>query len=259
MPIYQGNTKSGKLEFQNRIIKEGYYGSTLVYQKKPKEPVIIRPKEGAGTVYWTVPSGVRSVDIFLVGGGGSGGGAYDGTNANDGISGRPTGGGGGGGYCNTWIGVPVTPGQRITIVIGGGGIGVTPNAHGRDGGYTQFMNANYRVEGGSGGQSQLRGLSIVSGGSGGSGGGSGVGIIGGYNAGSGGIDGGNGTGQNPGIGIGNTTRDFGESTGSLNASGGNYRTTNTYGDGGNGSGAGYFSGRSSQNGNAGTCLIRYWV
>lgn len=64
-----------------------------------------------------VPSGVKSVDVFLVGGGGGG---------NYGCS-SPTGtfysgSGGGGGYTKTVKGVSVTPGSNYTIIVGSGGV-----------------------------------------------------------------------------------------------------------------------------------------
>lgn len=66
---------------------------------------------------WTVPAGVRVVDVCCVGGGSGGGGK--------GGSGRiyAGGGGGAGGYVNNWYGIGVTPGQNIGITVGAGGTG----------------------------------------------------------------------------------------------------------------------------------------
>lgn len=68
----------------------------------------------ANTV-WTVPYGIRTIDIFGVGGGGAGGDYTPGVSFTGGC------GGGGGGYTyNVW-GQSVTEGQKITITIGAGG------------------------------------------------------------------------------------------------------------------------------------------
>lgn len=107
-----------------------------------------------GTYTWIVPEGCEEVDVFLVGAGGGCGftdqwGSW---------------GGGGGGYTKTfrghdyqapssgtWVGtydegrdgnaISVTPGQQIQVIVGSG-------VSGSNGGYSQFMNSNYRAEGG---------------------------------------------------------------------------------------------------------------
>lgn len=60
-----------------------------------------------GSCEWAVPEGVTSVWVLVVGGGGGGGV-------------RKGGGGGGGGVVEEEL-VAVTPGQRITVAVGGGG------------------------------------------------------------------------------------------------------------------------------------------
>lgn len=170
----------------------------------------------AGNYTWTVPPGCTEVDVFLVG---AGGGASW-------ISSGST-GGGGGGYTKTykgkeyvkpssgtWLGtysdgrdgdaISVTPGQRINIIVGAG-------VKGKEGGYSQFLNSNYRANGG------LNSNTWGTGGPGGSGGGG----YSGYDYGTGGSDGSDGKiGGSPGKGQGHTTRDFGESSGGRNAAGG---------------------------------------
>lgn len=59
---------------------------------------------------WTVPAGCKSVDAFVVGGGGNGG---------SGDSGSIRSYGGTGGECKTYTGIDVTPGEVISIVVGG--------------------------------------------------------------------------------------------------------------------------------------------
>ena len=74
---------------------------------------------------WTVPAGVRSIDICCVGGGGGGSGAYVWRTGSDHsyTSDCTSGGGGAGGYVVTKTGVAVTPGQQHAVVIGSGGTG----------------------------------------------------------------------------------------------------------------------------------------
>lgn len=77
---------------------------------------------------WTCPAGVRSIDAWLVGGGGAGG---------------ANGKGGGGGYCHMVRDIPVVPGQSYDIIIGAGG------EDGLDGGSTSAF--GYEVDGGESG------------------------------------------------------------------------------------------------------------
>lgn len=209
--------------------------------------------------------------MFLVGGGG--GASHDST------WGTP--GGGGGGYTKTYKkdtsgwrdgnAITVTPGQTIEIIVGAG-------VRGANGGYSQFMNSNYRANGGH--------LSEHHGdGCGGSGG---VGTDRSYYS----IGGTDGTGSGGSSGQGHTTRDFGEPNGKRNAAGG----ASTYnrlggeesrpgisdytegsgegsnessslasgwsaglGGGGYGGGAGGNASGKSTKGGDGTVLIRYWA
>lgn len=174
----------------------------------------------AGTYTWTVPEGVTSVDVFLVGAGGG----------SNWISNMGATGGGGGGYTKTFRGtgyvapssgtwegtategrdgnaISVTPGESIQVIVGGG-------VAGENGGYSQFKNSSYRAEGGYASTSWYQG---ANGGSGGSSGrtSSSQGIS------RGGSDGSDATGgKYQAKGQGHTTRDFGESTGLRNAGGG---------------------------------------
>lgn len=169
---------------------------------------------------FTVPSNVRSVTAFLVGGGGGGGGggAYP----------YPSGGGGGGaGYAVTQT-VSVTPGQQITVIIGGGGNGA-PGRYknvgysGSAGGTTYF--GSISAAGGNGGSG---GGTSYTGGNGGSGGGGGGDYMlrGGPDAGgAGGANGNKGSGSSAnintgGYGQGTTTFAFGEAFNALYAGGG---------------------------------------
>lgn len=65
-----------------------------------------------GSASWTVPTAVRSITVFLVGGGG---GTY-----NSGVKGNRCAGGAGGGYTTTTT-ISVAPGQTLAVNVGGGG------------------------------------------------------------------------------------------------------------------------------------------
>lgn len=220
----------------------------------------------AGNYTWTVPPGCTEVDVFLVGAGGSG---------------ASSGAGGGGGYTKTYKkdqtgwrdggAISVTPGQSIPIIVGAGAL-----LYKKDGGYSQFLNSNYRANGGRGaGNGQTDVWSDYKGGNGGSGGAP----DGPYANGSAGSDGNSGVDNTEapekmkaGLGQGHTTRDFGEPTGKRNAGGGDAGRC-IYGQGvsdyDEGSGASYSrskggggyggGGAHKSKGGDGTVLIRYWA
>ena len=147
----------------------------------------------SGSGSWTVPSGVKSVKVTMIGAGGGGGGSdkLGSKNVNEG-------GGGGGGACTQFT-MNVTPGQSISYSIGSGGLGgngakatgsSVAGINGRDGDKTTF--GSYYVNGGKGG---IRGYTTVNGGvdgdggAGGSGGSSPSTIFSGGAGGAGGKDG----------------------------------------------------------------------
>ena len=156
---------------------------------------------------WTVPAGIRLVDVCCVGGGSGGAGRGN-------LGSYVPGGGGAGGYVNNWYGIGVAPGQQIAITIGAGGTrggwsgSSTKAPVGGAGGATAF--GAYSA---GGGQSPGDCRTGASGGSGGGGGGPN----------NGGSDGGNGSTDKPGSyfeagkGQGASTRAFG---GTLYAGGG---------------------------------------
>jgi hypothetical protein len=94
----------------------------------------------AGSHSWTVPAGVTSVSIQVIGAGGGGGG---GTGSQGGH------GGGGGGYINAQN-IPFTAGQTFTMSVGTRGNGGAVNSPGSDGGDTIFNGTAYRATGGKG-------------------------------------------------------------------------------------------------------------
>ncbi len=238
---------------------------------------------------WTIPAGYKSIDIFLVGGGGAGG---------NWVTWGHTPGGPGSGYTKTFkkdsIGVKqgnqvsVVPGQSIEIIVGKGGEGLY-YGYPDTGGYSQFMNSNYRANGGNpSGNGLLNGENSTggpyTGGNGGSGGS--VDQLGDeFYAGSDGSDApgitdDNGVYHQPGTkygggkGQGYTTRDFGEPTGKRNAGGGGADRNRDNGNGGEsdydeGCGTGQGTRKSGGYGGGGcgsygtggdgTVLIRYYA
>ena len=110
---------------------------------------------------WTVPPGVTSLGVLVVGGGGGGGGAamaYTG------------GSGGSGGQVIENNSYAVTPGQTIQVTVGGGGNG----GHGENVNWNN-MSWNTRTDGNAGGASAFGSISAQGGAGGGSGGAGGTG------------------------------------------------------------------------------------
>lgn len=204
-----------------RKIKKIYIGvnnvARLCYTSVQPGQVIFTSSQN-----WTVPDGVYTVQVFLVGGGGSAG-------ANQ--------RGGCGGYTKTQT-VSVTPGQVIPVAIGAGATEYdTPGGSSSFG--SVFIAGGDYYNGGSGGGAPYIGTAYPIGGTGGSNGSNGGGPI-------------SANGEeypgaiNIGLGQGTTTKTFGESTGTLYAGGGgglgssydgdSSSYTNGYGRGGAGGG-----------------------
>ena len=72
-----------------------------------------------GTNDFVVPVGVTEISVTATGGGGGGGGGGYGTGGETGGSG----GGGGSGFTTTVSNIAVTPGERLTVIVGQGGAG----------------------------------------------------------------------------------------------------------------------------------------
>lgn len=181
----------------------------------------------SGTIVFLEP---KVIDVFMVGGGGSGW-----TQIASDFNGY---GGGGGGYTRTVKRLNVQANAQIPVTIGAGGIYSTASGSGKgsDGGYSGFNTLT--VSGGEHGNGYI-------GGAGGSGGGAGVASNSDFGA--GGSDGSNGEAgdtstKRGGTGQDFTTREFGEATGKLYAGGGGggqgiYGSYGTAGAGGEGGGA----------------------
>ena len=224
---------------------------------------------------FTVPRGVKKIDVFCVGGGGG----FE--TLSSGTSGSGARGGGGGGFTTTVLGASVTPGQQLSVVVGSfasaSSVGEICSANG---GTTSGIIEN------------ASGSLTVTAGNGGSGGGASVyynddGVyLADLTPGNGGSDGGDGglftftSGYvadltDLGKGQGTTTRYFGETNGTLYAGGGggiaaylgfweikNYKI----GSGGAGGGGNALSpgatntgggGGAYRTGGSGICIIRW--
>jgi len=125
--------------------------------------------KNVGTVNWTVPNGVTSIQVLTVGGGGGGGG---GSRVNvDGY--RGSGGGGEGGEAKYAASYSVTGGASAAVIVGNGGTsGAANNASGGfgsiggNGGASSFNGANSSA-GGVGGGAMTAENQLNSGGDGG--------------------------------------------------------------------------------------------
>ena len=199
-----------------------------------------------------IPTSIKSVDLFVVGGGGSGGTSnYHSTSETNFVS---TAGGGAGGHTASVFNKNLS-GKKLKCLIGAGGAAST-NDSGNKGGSTSVSVGNEVIceaEGGEGGQ-------VIQAGSGGSGGGrfeytssSTTDVVGG----NGGTDGSDGdlAYDTFGRGQGTTTRAFGEPTGELYAGGGGgailrLMTSSSYNaKGGNGGAGGGGKGGAVRGGN----------
>lgn len=198
--------------------------------------------EFTASVVTYVANFIKKIDIFAVGGGGSGGAAMDWVYSEPVI--YLEAGGGGGGYTKTMFNVIVPEdNKKLEISVGAGGQGVRLNQRtgqgGRSGGDTSvncFGTKDLIAPGGGGGEGNYRSGSPANGGAGGSGGGAAVdGLDTGANkiypgtASEGGSNGASGndvynshsglTGKG-GAGQGNTTKAFGEANKKLYSGGG---------------------------------------
>ena len=178
----------------------------------------------SGTLTFTALNGAENgIDVFLVGGGGSG---ANGCEQSDGTY-RDT-YGGGGGYTKTVRGVRISTNTDYAITVGAGGASASYiSQSGHNGGSTSAFGTT--ANGGDGAVGFTGSLPTGHGGNGGSGGG-------GAGGGSGGSNGADGSGENHGTGQKTTTREFGEAGGNLYSGGGGGAVNGAGGAGGGGSG-----------------------
>ena len=124
---FSGNSAAATVTAANLAV--GTYSDTLTLSTNSIDaptlavPIIIsvvKPNgrqvfESGGTYTWTVPDHVRRIDVFAVGAGGAGGPGLTGV-----LEGGSGGGGGSGAYQKSTE-LTVTPGEVLTITVGGGG------------------------------------------------------------------------------------------------------------------------------------------
>ena len=124
---FSGNSTTVTVTAANLAV--GTYNDTLTFVTDSREtpvlsvPIIVtvsRPNgrqvfDAGGTYTWTVPNHVHQIDLLAVGSGGGGGPGI--TNVLEGGSG----GGGGSGAFQQSTNVTVTPGEVLSITVGGGG------------------------------------------------------------------------------------------------------------------------------------------
>ena len=191
----------------------------------------------SGTFTWTCPDNVYDVCVVCVGGGG--GSTQDEQGA---------GGGAGLGWAN---GIPVTPGETYSVVVGAKGAPTSPGNYAGNGGTSYFIDTNTVYGGGGGGTGRDRNGSANRPGYGGQGGGFG---------GTGGTQQGGGYGGNGGDGNRSGLNDTGSSCGGGGAGGysgnGGYggHHTSSWGTGSSGQGgggAGGYAGSSESYGGGG--------
>lgn len=200
---------------------------------------------------FSVPTSVRTIDIFCVGGGASG--EYRSS------SGSKQGDGGGSGYTTTVKSYSVTPGSTFAVTIGAGAGASTAGTTTRNGSATSFGSV-CTANGGTWGNNGV----YQADGNGGSGGGVGMMSSGdtwdGFGGTLGGTNGSNGVNSSGSIagakGQGTTTRAFGESSNTLYASGGSGYGATDIGGGAN-SGNGGYGYRGYSAGYSGICIVRW--
>lgn len=124
-----GTVQYATVEYADEPIEEGTPVNRALLMPMQRKQEIAR-YTNSGT--WTVPTGITSVDVYVVGGGGGG-----------------CTSGGGGGYCKLYRDVVVTPGEQVAIQIGAGGAAGNPAGNG---GQSYFKNLSYAANGGLGGR-----------------------------------------------------------------------------------------------------------
>jgi len=119
-----------------QLVYSGTYYQLLTVANAPTGVVVF----ASGTTTWTVPAGVYRVKVRVWGGGGGGAGSNS--------AAYGSGGGGGGGYAEKRV--AVTPGQAITVTVGGQGPAGNYVSSGGAGGTSSF-GAYVSATGGAGG------------------------------------------------------------------------------------------------------------
>ena len=204
----------------------------------PSSGDVVATIETVGSCEWTVPAGITSISISVIGGGGGGGGGYRGTGSTYTTVYLGGGGGGGGQFQReTYV---VTPGATYTMTVGPAGTAGVAATSGSAAG-----------DGGEGGPTSVTGLPTALTVVGGKGGGGGS-LANGNRGGNGGESmrtgglGGGGLGAVAGLGIGSSVGTGGGGGGATYWSAGTAAPTGTgLGGGGNGANGSEFRPSSS--------------
>ena len=181
---------------------------------------------------WEVPEGVYFIDVFLIGGGGSAmiGTRHFATGPNVFATTYFWGSCGGGGYTAFRQGIPVSPGEKLTITIGAGGAAATVvsssagTSGGNPGGATTIKRGNTVLATSAGGKGGINSTAACTGGG-----------FGG-NVGASPSTAGQDSATAPGYAAYEVSRCYNPRNGKYYANGGNIakaRSTGGYGDGGN--------------------------
>lgn len=188
---------------------------STAYKEATGTPTAHGRKAFTASGTWTVPAGVRSINVHCTGGGGSGHYDDDKTCA---------GGGGGGGYTSYQKNIAVEPGDVVTFIVGAGGTVHNPTSEqGQTGGDTTVSIDNTAKTSitANGGRTVASGNVIpLGGGKGGSGGGRGADVDGIEQYWGAATAGASDGGSSSGSGQGTTTREFGDKSGTLYSGGG---------------------------------------
>ncbi len=168
--IWSSNNDADNTVYFRHVVNVGPVDTIIpTYTTRADGKTVATFTSGSGT--WTVPQGVTSMEVLVVGGGGGGAG-YN----------KNWGGGGAGGFIQS-LGHAVTPGSPMTVSIGTGGMGGSPTAdNATDGSQSRFGQfiaygglAGRATGGDSGGSSADGGATVTPGYVGGITGGSGAG------------------------------------------------------------------------------------
>ena len=220
--------------FRAFVVSGSLYNSNASQQASSSTKVAAGQHVFTSSQVWTVPAGIRTIDVFCVGGGGSGGSYPDGKKGATQTGGIYNGAGGCSGFTSTGRSIAVTPGQALAVTIGAGGGAVTSKFPYYS--YDGTFSSRWGAKGNPGGNTSCAGITAAggaggiydgstgagnngAGGRGGSGGG-GMYAVGGSDGSNGGIYGNSFYYYSNGFGQGSTTRAFGEPSNTLYAGGG---------------------------------------
>lgn len=158
-----GTSSLGATTFSGAVVMSSSLAISGAVTKQSNNAYLLKGvvylASGTATTY-TTPTGVRAIEVTVIGGGGGGGGG-DGTATSNAVG--PSGAGGGGGFATALI---ENPASSYVYTVGSGGSGGAAGANnGTAGGTTEFKNSGATVvisaTGGSGGSGQTIDSSVT--------------------------------------------------------------------------------------------------